>query len=570
MTVRPQDALAATLILRNGRIWTGNPVRPEASAIAIKDHRILAVGADEEAMAWAGTKTRIIDLGGRRVVPGFIDNHNHFLAPRGEQLTAPDFASSPTEEAFARQVGEAAATLPAGAWLTGGGWNHEQWPGGQLPTRARLDRYTGDHPVYLTGSHGHMALVNSVALKIAGVTAETEDPRGGVIVRDPKTGEPTGVLKNNAMDLVSAHIPKRKHDLAHHYRLAQEKLRLAASLGVTGVSENLDDVFSLELYNRLLMNGDLTLRAHVYALIEHLDDWIASGLRAGVGNRFLRFCGLKSQVDGALGSASAYFLEPYEHSADNRGLLLEDLSPGGDLETRLRACIDAGLQPMTHAIGDAAIRQVLDIYQRIGGDHPARYRFRIEHAQHPHPDDIRRFGELGVVASVQPYSAMETARFAEKRLGEKRCETTFPFRSFLDAGAVLAFGSDGLGDSFSPLLGIYAAVTRNTVEDEFPDGWFPAQRISVEEALRAYTFGTAYASFYDNHVGSLTPGRLADLAVLDTDILTAEPEQIRDAHVLLTIFDGRKVWLAPDAPWPWPDEESLGPDAYAWSQQMAI
>jgi predicted amidohydrolase YtcJ len=416
-----------------------------------------------------------------------------------------------------------------------------------------------------------MALANTLALTIAGITAETSDPFGGVIVRDPKTGEPTGVLKNNAMDLVSAHIPPKKYDLPHHYALAREKLRTAASLGVTGISENLDEVFSLELYNRLLMNGHLTLRAYVYALIDKLDCWISSGLRVGAGNRFLRFVGLKSQADGALGASSAYFLEPYEGSPDNRGLLLEDTSPGGDLETRLQACVDAGIQPMTHAIGDATIREVLDLYQRIGGADPARYRFRIEHAQHPHRNDIERFGALGVVASVQPLSAMETAQFAEKRLGRERCESTFPFRSLLDAGAVLAFGSDGKGDNFSPLLGIYAAVTRNTLDDAFPGGWFPEQKITVEEALRAYTFGTAYASFYDDHVGSLTPGRLADLVVLDTDILTVAPDQIRDARVLLTIFDGRKVWLAADAPWDWPEEEEwVGAEMKAWSQQMAI
>jgi len=559
----------ATLILTNARIWTGDPARPQASAIALRHHVILAVG-DAEVLGWADESTRVIDLGGRRVTPGFLDGHNHFLATGGEHLTGANFTSAQSEEELARQVGEAATRLPSGAWLEGVGWHHERWPGGRLPTRASLDATTGDHPVYLIGSHGHMALVNSLALKLAGITAATPDPPGGVIVRDPKTGEPTGVLKNRAMELVSARIPPRKHDLAQHMQLAREKLHTAARLGITGVSENLDEVFSLELYNRLLMRGELTLRAHVYMLIEHLDGWIENGLRAGVGNRFLRFVGLKAQVDGALGASSAYFLEPYEGSPDNRGILLEDLSPDGDLEARWQRAIDAGIQPMSHAIGDAAIRGMLDLYQRIGGPHSKRYRFRIEHAQHPHPDDIPRFGRLGVVASVQPLSAMDTARYTEKRLGPARSANTFAFRSLLDGGAVLAFGSDGTGDYFSPLLGIYAAVTRNTLDNAFPRGWHPEQRITVAEALRAYTFGTAYASFYDDHVGSLTPGRLADLVVLDTDILNVPPERIKDARVLLTLFDGRKVWQAEDAPWDWPEAEETGAAARAWSQQLDI
>jgi hypothetical protein len=546
--------LCATLVLHGGKIWTGDRANPEATAIAIYRHRIVVVGSDQAALAFAGESTRVIDLDGRRVVPGLIDDHVHFLPPRRETSPVPrgpNLRASNSEAGFARGIGKYVAQLPAGTWFTAGSWNHERWPGGKLPTRALVDKLSPNNPVCLVAGAGHIAFANGAALKIAGITAKTKDPFGGQIVRDPGTGEPTGVLKNNAINLVTRHVPRGPIDFDREYARALRKQTHAASLGITGFSENLDDVSSLAVYNTLLARHELRVRLHVYPMIDKLDAWLTTGIRTGTGNRFLRYCGLKSQVDGALRAASALMLESFSDSPGNRGIMMEDLSPGGSLEQRYARCVEAGIQPMTHAIGDKAIRLVLDIFQRVGGENVAKYRFRIERAQHPQPEEIRRFGKLGIVISAQPYAVISDGVYAEKRLGAKRCETTLPFRDIIDSGAVLAFGSDSGGGDPSPMLGIYAAVTRASSDPNCPDGWIPQQKITVAEALRAYTFGTAYACFFDDQAGTLQAGKLADLVVLDTDILNVPPQRIRDVKALLTIIDGTKSWLAPEAPWKW-------------------
>ncbi len=547
---KPQipDVVAATLVLYNGLIWTGDSENPSASAIALRNHEIIFIGSDADVLACANSSTEIIDLEGRRVVPGFIDGHVHFLTPAREKMPAANLRNATSEEDFAKRVGGACLKLPKGKWFTGGSWVYENWDNPVYPTRKVLDKYTPDNPVYLVGSAGHIAMVNSRALEIAGVDEKTITPSGGAIIRYPGTNIPTGILKNNAMKLVSSHVKVALLPPIQQYERALKKMKYANSLGITGVDENLDVVSAIALYNKLLANGEMTVRAHIYASIEKLDYWLGAGVATNIGNRFIHFCGLKSQTDGALGSSSAYFFDEYYDSPGNHGLLLEDLSAGGSLEKRTVACVEAGIQPMAHAIGDRAIHEVLDMWERIGGDNCADIRFRMEHVQHPAPADIKRFGKMGVVVSVQPNSVAADGSFAEKRLGKKRCETTYPFRDFLDAGVTLAFGSDG---DMSPLYGIYCAVTRTTEDGKYPEGWFPHQRITVEEALRAYTYGTAYASNFEDRVGTLTVGKLADIVVLDTDILSVEPEKIKDVKVLLTIVDGEKVYMTSDVSGNW-------------------
>lgn len=532
------DPVAATLVLHGGRIWTGDPDRPAATAIAIRGPRIVAVGDDDQILACAGPSTRRIDLRGLRVVPGLTDAHVHFIEG-GSELLAPDLRTATSEEEFAGRVGKAVSELPTGAWLTIGQWDHESWPGGDLPTREVLDRFTPDHPVFLSRLDGHMAIANSVALRIAGVTATTESPPGGTIVRDAETGEPTGVLKDNAMGLVSRHIPPPSPELRLAW--ARAAVRHAATLGVTSVHDMLSSHEPLGVYQELRRADELTVRVTLYVPIASVSDWSSLEVERGLGDRFLRISGVKAFADGSLGSSTALFFDPYVDAPDTRGLAVTDLSPGGALETRIATSRKAGLQVATHAIGDRANREVLDIYERTSDGAEAAGRPRIEHAQHLHPDDIARFGEEGVIASMQPYHAVDDGRWAEDRIGAERCRTTYAFRDLIDRGATLAFGSDWPVAPLSPILGIHAAVTRATLDGEHPDGWIPEQRISVEEALRAYTLGGARAAHQEHDLGSLTAGKLADLVVLDRDILESPPERIPETRVLLTIVDGRII-----------------------------
>ena len=529
---------SATLVLLSGKVWTGDPALPEAQAIAVSGPRILAIGTDREVLGHVGRGARVIDLRGRRVVPGFIDSHLHFLSG-GDDLLFSDLRQEKSEEAFARRLAEAAAGVPEGTWLTSGRWDHENWPGARLPTRQSLDRFVPRHPVLASRVDGHMAVANSLALEIAGVSRDTPEPEGGTIVRDPRTGEPTGVLKDAAMDLVRRHVPP--WTIEQKLERARAAVEHAAELGVTGVHDMMGSFAALGVYQELRDRGELSVRVTAYTPIAAHGRWGAVEVRRGFGDRFLKLGGVKGFADGSLGSSTALFLEPYRGSPENRGLALTDLSEGGRLEKQVRAAREQGLQLAVHGIGDRAVRSLLDIYERVGGEDVRRERFRIEHSQHIHPEDLARFGELGVIASAQPYHAVDDGRWAEKRIGRERCETSYAFRDLLDRGAPLAFGSDWPVAPLSPLKGIQAAVTRATLDGKNPGGWFAQQKISVEEALRAYTLGSAHAAFAEDELGTLTPGKLADLVVLDRDLLGVEPREIGEVRVDLTIVDGKVV-----------------------------
>jgi predicted amidohydrolase YtcJ len=535
LSAQPQ----ATLILVNGRIWTVNAAQPEAEAVACLGSRIAAVGASAQVRQWAGPQTQVIDLHGRRVVPGFNDAHVHFLGG-GEQLAGVQLRDAASIDEFRERIARFAATQPAGTWITGGEWDHERWTPARLPTRQMIDAVTKGHPVWVERLDGHMALANSEALKLAGVTRETKDPPGGAIVRDEQ-GEPTGVLKDAAQGLVERVIPPpTPEQMAESIRAA---MRYAAANGVTSVQDMSAAPEVLAVYERLLKSGELTLRISGHQPISSWENLARVGITATFGGEKLHIGGLKGFADGSLGSTTALFFQPYLDAPNTSGLASEDMIPESKMRERILAADKAGLQIAVHAIGDKANKLILDMFADAEQANGARdRRFRIEHAQHLRQKEIPRFAKLHVIASMQPYHCIDDGRWAEKRVGPEVIRGTYAFRTLLDTGATLAFGSDWPVAPMVPLMGIYAAVTRRTLDGKHPDGWVPEQKITVAEAIRAYTMGSAYASFDDGIKGSLQPGKLADMVVLSDDILHIDPVKIADARVDLTVFDGRVVY----------------------------
>lgn len=527
----------ADLVVLNARVWTGDLARPDATALAVVGERLVVVGTNAEARSRVGDATRVVDAAGRRVVPGFIDAHTH-LVSSGFQLLAPDLRSASSREEFVRRLGEHAAALPAGRWIVDGRWDHENWPGAPLPHRSWIDPVSGDHPVLVERIDGHMALANGRALLLAGIGADTPDPDGGTIVRDAD-GSPTGVLKDAAILLVARVVPPRGEDEMRAALAAA--MREANRLGVTSVH----DITLWEewpVLARARAEGALTLRIAArtpLATWERQRDEIA---RHGAGDAWLKLAGFKAYADGSLGSSTALFFEPYADLPTTSGLLADDFFPEGTFERRVAAADRAGLQVSTHAIGEKANALVLDVYERVArANGPRDRRFRIEHAQHLRVEEIRRFGPLGVVASMQPIHLPDDGRWAEKRLGPGRVFDSYVFRSLLDAGARLAFGSDWPVAPVDPLLGVAAAVTRRTLDGKNPGGWLPSEKLTVAEALRAYGADAAWAEFADADKGTLAPGKLADFVVLSGDVLAVPPERIDQIRVELTAVGGRVV-----------------------------
>jgi hypothetical protein len=530
-------ALPATLIVTGARVWTGDRRHPWAEAVAVRGERIVAVGAAAEIERLTGPGTRRIAARGGMVTPGFIDSHVHFL-DGGFGLGSVKLRDAASRADFVRRIAEFARTAPAGAWVLGGDWDHELW-GGELPRRDWIDAVTADRPVWVNRLDGHMSLANSAALRAAGVTARTPDPPGGTIVRGPG-GEPTGILKDNAMDLVDRVVPEAPptaKDLA-----LDAAMRYAAAQGVTSVV-HMGTWEDLEVFRRAHDAGRMITRIHAavpLATWQRLRDEVAAH---GRGDAWLAIGGLKGFVDGSLGSRTAAFEAPYADAPGNRGLLVNRPE---DLYEWTAGADRSALQVVVHAIGDRAIHLQLDIFERVAREDGLRdRRFRIEHAQHLAPADVPRFAALGVIASMQPYHAIDDGRWAEKAIGAERAKTTYAFRSLLDAGAMLAFGSDWPVAPAVPLMGLYAALTRRTLDDRHPKGWVPRQKITLEEALAAYTRDAAYAAFAERDLGTLAPGKFADLVLVDRDLGRIPPPAIRDAKVLLTVVGGRVVFEAP-------------------------
>jgi predicted amidohydrolase YtcJ len=529
----------ADIVFLNGVVWTVNPNQPKAEALAIKGNRILKVGSSSEMERVTGDSTKVINLEGAFVMPGFSDSHTHFL-DGGFSLSNVQLREAKTPDDFASRIEYLAQELGEGAWILNGNWDHQQFDPPELPKKEWIDPVTPNNPVCVNRHDGHMVLVNSVALKIAGISKDTPTPDGGEILRDPRTGEPTGILKDTAMDLVTEHIPEPT--LEEKMGAIEVALKRANSFGVTSIHD-MSNTSNFEVYRELSDQKKLTARLYVYIPISAIDLLTGPEKRAFPQNDFLKIAGLKGFVDGSLGSSTALFFDSYLDDPSKRGLLVADMFPEGIMEKRLTAADQAGLQVAVHAIGDEANHIILDLFEKVIEKNEKRdRRWRIEHAQHLIPEDFERFGKLRVIASVQPYHAIDDGRWAEQKIGRERSRHTYAFRSLLESGAVFACGSDWPVAPINPLTGIYAAVTRRTLDGNNPDGWFPEQKISMEEAIRGYTLNAAFTEFAEHLKGSLEEGKLADVVILDQNLFEISPEKILDTKVVMTVLDGEIVY----------------------------
>jgi len=529
--------LAADLVITRANIWTGDPQQPAATAVAVVGNRIVDVGSADEIERWRGPMTTVVDAKGRRLVPGFNDAHVHFV-DGGTELENVDLKDADTAAEFARRIGERARSKP-GEWILGGEWDDQRWSPAELPTRSLIDDRTNGTPVFVSRYDGHMALANAAALGRAGITEETKDPPGGEIVRDAR-GLPTGVLKDAAMDLVTSVVPKMTPD--QRLRAVKRALQHAASLGVTSVQDMNPSYDDIAVYADLASRGELTARIYAAPMETGWYDQAKIGIRRAFGSAWLRVGAVKGYADGSLGSTTAYFFQPYLDAPHTRGLLSSEMQDLNQLRTRLMAADHAALQLCMHAIGDAGISQTLDLFAdilRANGERDRR--FRIEHAQHIAPKDFDRFALLKTIASVQPYHAIDDGRWAERRIGAERIKTTYAFRTLLDKGVRLAFGTDWTVAPLNPMLTLYAATTRATLDGKNPNGWVPEQKITIEEAVTAYTAGSAFAEFQEREKGTIARGRLADMVILSDDVFAIPAARIKDVNVLATIVGGAIV-----------------------------
>jgi predicted amidohydrolase YtcJ len=527
----------ANLVITNATIWTGNTEQPWAQAMAISGDTLLAVGTVEEIKHYIEDNTIVNDLNGRFVTPGFIDSHVHFLTG-GFDLASVQLRDAATPEEFINRVAEFAKTVPEGNWILGGAWNHENW-GGELPTKEWIDEVTPNHPVLITRLDGHMSLANSLALKMAGITSQTPDVAGGQIERTA-TGELTGLLRDNAVTLVGAIIPTP--DEAQFSKALHAAMQYVAAKGVTSVHymAGTTPKGAFEALKNARNNDELITRIYYMYDLENWQALEADIKQSGFGDKWLKIGGLKGFVDGSLGSHTAAFFDPYTDKPTDRGIYL---TPQDSLVKYIMAADKAGLQLMVHAIGDEGIHFLLNTFEQAQKENgPRDRRMRIEHAQHIAPADIPRFAQLGIIPSMQPYHAIDDGQWAEKIIGPERIKSTYAFRSLMDANATVAFGSDWFVAPPTPLEGIYAAVTRRTLDDLNPDGWVPEQKITVEQALTAYTRNAAYASFDDHLKGSLQAGKLADFVVISEDLTKVDPVRIRDLEIHQTYVGGKKIF----------------------------
>ena len=529
-------AQSADIVIRNANIHTMDAKHPSARSIAMLQGKIVAIGSDADTKGWVGSNTRVIDAGGRLVMPGFNDAHVHF-SDTGAQLSRVDLRSSKSPEEFVQRLKAFIATQPKGRWIVGGRWDHENWTPANLPTAALIDDVSPDNPVFVSRLDGHQAVANSLAMKLAGVDRNTKDVEGGVIVRDA-SGNPTGNFKDAAEELIGRVIPDRTYE--QELEFAQAASDWAAHFGVTSV-QSMEEGTNFGAFQELERRGTLKTRLYGCTPLAEYQRWVRTGVHYAFGDPFVRVGCLKGYADGSLGSTTAWFFEPYLDSPTTAGVPRAEVTHG--MQENMIAADKARLQVMTHAIGDRANATILDYYEQVEKTNGARdRRYRIEHAQHLRLQDIPRFGKLKVIASMQPIHLADDGRWAWKRLDEKRLKGTYAFRSLLDSGAVVAFGTDSPVASLNPLFGIAAAVTRQTADGKNPNGWIPEQKITVDEAVRCYTLGSAYAEFQEDLKGSLAVGKYADMIIVSDDIFTIDPQKIAEARVLATIVDGKVVY----------------------------
>lgn len=523
----------------NGNIYTSYAARPRAEALAVTGDRITAVGSNAEIRRLAGPDSKAIDLGGKTVLPGLIDAHCHVAGLGSFGLGRIDLSEARSYDALVATVRERVKQAKPGEWILGGRWDHENWPERQLPTHAALSAVSPDHPVWLTRVDGHAGLANAAALKLAGVTRQTPAPPGGEILKDSR-GEPTGVLIDNAMDLITAHIAGSSADPAALILKAQE---MCLATGLTGVHDAGVTPAEIAVYQRLAERGQLKLRVYAMLTGRYAAEYFA-GHGLLIGDR-LTVRAAKVYADGALGSRGAWLLAPYaDRPTDDDGKPYVGLAIEPELvRTLAEDGLRRGYQVCTHAIGDRGNRETLDAYAAALRQVPRRdHRFRIEHAQVLALEDIPRFAELGVLPSMQPTHCTSDMRWVEARIGPQRAAGAYAWAKLRRTGVPLPGGSDFPVESHNPFLGIYAAVTRQNTAGQPAGGWHPEERMTREEALRSFTWEAAYAAFEEDRTGSLAPGQLADFVVIDRDIMTCEPLEILGTRVLLTVIGSQKVY----------------------------
>jgi predicted amidohydrolase YtcJ len=527
-------AIEPDLLLVNGNFWTVSAAAPKAEALAIAGDKIIAVGTTAEILRLATPKSLTIDLNGKLVLPGFNDAHLHF-ASGGSSLLEIQLRDARDEADFARRIAENAARLPK-IWITGGNWDHEAWPSQKFPNKSLIDPVTPETPVLVSRLDGHVALANSLALRLAQIDKSTPDPQGGKIDRDPTTGEPTGILWDEAIVLVGRVIPPQTQP--DQLRAIQAALQHAAELGVTSVQDN-SSQDDLKIYQQLLRQNKLTVRINAWRPVDLTRPLTQIGLEMPFGNPMLRLGTVKIFSDGSMGAGSAWFFAPYADDPTTSGLAMYSVET---LNQIIELADAGGLQIATHAIGDRANHEVLNAYeQALKKNRRQNARHRIEHAQVIQAKDLPRFKELGVIASIQPSHCIDDMRWAEKRIGQERCQGAYRFKSVADAGAQIAFGTDWPVEPLDPLLGLYAAVTREFPEGGPENGWHSAEKLSLEQAIEFYTLGSAYAEFAENEKGTLEVGKLADLVVLSKNLFEIPPQEILTTKVLLTLVGGKIV-----------------------------
>jgi hypothetical protein len=521
----------------NGKIYTINNNQPLVEAVIVSGNKIIFAGNNSGSKKFIDGETEIINLQGRLMLPGFIDGHTHFING-GFYLLGLDLRQAESTGEFKKLLKDYVNTHK-GKWVTGGSWDHQAWEIKELPIKEMIDPFTHDTPVFIERLDKHMALANSLALKLAGITKDTPDPAGGAIVKDPLTGEPTGILKDNAMPLIYSIIPGQT--IEETDRAVFAALDEAKRNGVTGIH---DITYKNDLlaYQRIEKKGKLSCRVYTRLPIADYTSLANAGIQYNFGNNKIKLGSLKAFSDGSLGAGTAWFFDNY--LGEKILGLPADTIIDGRLEKWAVEADKNKLQLSIHAIGDKANSYILDLFEKITSINPVwDRRFRIEHAQHIRKADLQRFAKLKVIASVQPYHLIDDGAWAEKKIGRERIKEAYPYMSLINAGVTLCFGSDWTVAPLNPLLGIYAAVTRRTLDGKNPDGWIPEQKISIREAIKAFTINNAYASFEEDIKGSIKPGKLADFVLLNEDILSIAPAKIKDVKVDMTIFDGEIIYL---------------------------
>ncbi len=543
----------ADMVLHHGKIVTVDESHPQVQAVAVKDGKILAVGTDAEIDPYVGPATDVIDLGGKLVTPGFIEGHGHFMS-LGQAKMILDLTRVKDWNEIVAMVGDAAKNAAPGAWIQGRGWHQEKWdsppPGAVegLPIHIGLSEVSPENPVILTHASGHAAFVNAKAMELGGIDRNTPDPPGGTIVKDSK-GEPTGALREKAQGLVRDALAKYLDQRSPEEKRADDERRLelasqdAMSKGITSFQDAGSDFATIDFFKDMAAAGRLPLRLYVMVRRESnetMDEKLPQYKMMNAYDGHLTVRSIKRQIDGALGSHGAWLLEPYEDLPESTGLVLE---PVEDIARTAEIAVKYGFQVNTHAIGDRANREVLDIYEKAFQSAPdggKNLRWRIEHAQHIDPADLPRFAQLGVIASMQGVHCTSDGPWVLKRLGEKRAKSgAYMWRSLIDSGAVVTNGTDTPVEDVDPLPSFYAAVTRMT-RDGTP--FYPEQVMTREEALRSYTTNNAYAAFEEDVKGSITPGKYADFTVFSQDIMTVAPDEILKTKVVYTIIGGKVTY----------------------------